>query len=103
MPVFLFRFGFETPIQYRNNKAHGWDDEDSQALFIECSDPDGALAWGCEVAEAFVNRLWAAHGGNGPSWKSGQFAHWIEADPDEIARAHAFGIPCVRVGEHPPI
>ena len=37
MPNFLFRFGYETPVQHRNNEAHGWDDEDSQAVFIECA------------------------------------------------------------------
>lgn len=35
MPNFLFRFGYEMPVQHRNNEAHGWDDEDSQAVFIE--------------------------------------------------------------------
>jgi hypothetical protein len=41
----LFRFGYETPVQHRNNEAHGWDDEDSQAVFIECADADAALEW----------------------------------------------------------
>ena len=101
MPAFLFRFGFETPVQHRNNAAHGWDDEDSQAVFIDGPDADAALAWGREVAEAFVKRLWAARGEPGPSWKDGQFAHWIETDPGEIANARAHGIASVRVGEHP--
>jgi hypothetical protein len=72
MPIFLFRFGFETPVPYRNNEAHGWDDEDSHAVFIECADPDAALKWGREIAEAFVQRLWAADGRPGPSWKAGE-------------------------------
>jgi hypothetical protein len=46
MPNFLFRFGYETPVQHRNNEAHGWDDEDSQAVFMECADADAALEWG---------------------------------------------------------
>jgi hypothetical protein len=101
MPIFLFRFGFETPVQHRNNEARGWDDEDSQAVFIECADSGVALDWGREIAEAFVQRLWDDHGGSGPSWKAGEFAHWIETRADEIARAQAFNVPCVRVGEHP--
>lgn len=98
---FLFRFGYETPTQHFNNKAKGWDDEDSEAVFIECDDADTALAWGREVAEHFVQGLWAVHGEPGQSWKAGEFAHWIEARADEITAAKTHAIQTVRVGEHP--
>ena len=101
MPIFLFAFGYETPSQHLNNKANGWDDEDSEAVFIDCPDPDAALAWGCEVAEVFVRRLWKAYGEPGPSWKDGRFAYWIETSPEVIARARASGISCLQVGDHP--
>lgn len=103
MPTFLFMFGFETPRQHRMNKAHNLDDEDSHAVFIECSDPEAALTWGREIAESFVQRLWAVDRGDPSSWKQGQFAHWIESSADEIARARAAGMPCVRIGEHPAL
>lgn len=101
MPIFLFAFGYETPSQHLNNRANGWDDEDSEAVFIDCPDPDAALAWGCEVAEVFVRRLWKAYGEPGPSWKEGRFAYWIETSPEAIARARASGISCLQVGDHP--
>jgi hypothetical protein len=101
MPSFLFRFGFETPVQHVNNEANGWDDEDSHAVFIECDHETDALAWGREVAEAYVRGLWTARGEEGPSWLASGFAHWIETNADEIARASEWGVPAVQVGEHP--
>lgn len=101
LPIFLFRFGFESPAQQRSNNARGWDDEDTRAVFIESGDADQAMSWGREIAEAFVQRLWAVEGEPAPSWKQAQFAHWLEANPDEIAKAKAVGVPSVRPGEHP--
>ena len=101
MPIFLFRFGYETPAQHRNNKARGWDDEDSQAVFIEASGSDAALEWGREIAEQYVRKLWSIDGDSGPGWKESEFAHWIETDEGEIARANEHGVPRVGTGEHP--
>ena len=35
VPEFLYIFGYMTPEQAKANTAHGWDDEDSEAVFIE--------------------------------------------------------------------
>ena len=72
MPVFVFRFGYESPQQVVANARHGWDDESSQWVVIDASDEAAALAWGREVAERFVQEL------RGGSWRAGNFAHWIE-------------------------
>ena len=101
MPVYLFTFGFETPTQHRNNAAHGWDDEDIRSVFIETDSADSALAWGREIAERFVQTLWRSRDEAPASWLAGNFSHWIETDADTVATAHASGVPCVRVGEHP--
>lgn len=103
MAEFLFAFGYETPTQHRNNEAHGWDDEDSHAVFIDAPDGDAAMAWGREIAESFVERLWSARGEKGYSWKAAGFAHWIETDPERITAARKYGCPRVAVGEHPAL
>lgn len=103
MTVFLFMFGFETPAQHRNNRANGWDDEDSQSIFIEAVDAETALAWGRQIAENYVRHLWRAHPESAPSWDAGRFAHWIETDSDRIARAHQVNVPSVAVGEYPQL
>lgn len=100
MPRFLYVFGYETPAQLRNNAAHRWDDEDSQALFIEAESEDEALRWGREVSERFMSQL---HGDAGVSWTAIGYAHWIETDPatrdwkpEDLAK-----LPTVRRGEYP--
>jgi hypothetical protein len=57
MAIYLYRFGFESPNQFRNNAAHGWDDEDSQGVLIEAADEASALAWGREISERFIQLL----------------------------------------------
>lgn len=101
MAIFLFGFGYETPSQHANNKRNSWDDEDSEAVFIECDDAEAALAWGREIAEAFVQRLWVAAGKTGPSWKAGNYSNWIETDPKVLATIGANDAPRVKIGEHP--
>ena len=101
VPAYLFIFGYETPTQHDNNAAHGWDDEDSEATFIDAASEDDALAWGCEIAERYVGRLWAARGERGPSWKGSEFAYWIETDPTRIDDARRVSVPTVRIGEYP--
>jgi hypothetical protein len=100
MPRFLYVFGYETPAQLRANAANGWDDEDSEALFIEAESEDEALKWGREVSERFMRQL---HGDSSVSWTALGYAHWIEADPagrgwraEDVAR-----LPVVRSGEFP--
>jgi hypothetical protein len=79
MPLYLYRFGFESPRQFRHNEAHGWDDEDSQGVFIEANDEASALRWGQEISEQFIKLLFKD---NGVSWRELGYAHWIEP-PDK--------------------
>lgn len=53
-PPYLFRFGFETAKQSGANEQQGWDDENSQCLFIVAADEEEALKWGNHIAERFV-------------------------------------------------
>lgn len=101
MAAYMFCFGYETPTQHDNNSAHGWDDSDSSAVFIECDTADEALDWGCEIAERFVARLWAARGEPAPSWKSAGFAYWIESDAERIEAGRRAALNTVRPGEFP--
>ena len=57
---FLFRFGFQAPEQINT------DDEDSECVWIEAVNEESALAWGMEVAEAFVP------GAIGPTCQAGR-------------------------------
>lgn len=76
MTTFLYCFGFESPRQSRDNAAHGWDDEDSQAVLINAEDEASALLWGTEISEQFVKLLFRDER---ISWRDQQFAHWIGA------------------------
>lgn len=104
MARFLFRFGFCTPEQWDNNKEHGWDDESSEGFFIEASSREGALAWGCEVAESLTHYLFQASGWNRkiPSWKESGFAYWIEQNPEAVLTSDVLkAFPEVREGDMP--
>jgi hypothetical protein len=100
---FLFRFGFCTPAQWSANEAHGWDDESSEAFFVESDSREDALSWGCEVAESFTRSLFESAGsGEIPSWAEADFAYWIEEDPEAVLSSQALErIPIVRSGEMP--
>ena len=65
MPLFVFRFGYETSQVTAANEEHGWDDEFSEFVVIDAPDEEMASAWGCEVAERFVQTL------GGKSWRAG--------------------------------
>jgi len=83
---FLFRFGYCTPEQWTANEKHGWDDESSGAFFVLAESEENALAWGNEIANAFVAHLFKlAKCPHPPSWEEAQFASWIKKDPDAAA------------------
>jgi hypothetical protein len=92
VPVFVFRFGFESPQQRVGNNRYGWDDESSQWVLVDAPDDAAALAWGREVAEAFVRRL------GSQSWRACGYAHWVEP---LSACPWAVGRPPVAVGQLP--
>lgn len=75
MTWFRYTFGYETPQQAQLNARNGWDDEDSATLLIEAPSEVEAVAWGRQVAEAFVARLYAPAL---ESWSAGGFADDIE-------------------------
>lgn len=97
MTRFLYCFGYETPQQWVLNRQHGWDDEDSAAVIIHAESADAAYAWGREIAEASVRRLFErAAVADIPSWKAANFADAVE---DAVGDIDA---PVVTVGEMPP-
>lgn len=92
-------FGFEIPEQAKANAAHGWDDEDSEAVFIEAESADHALDWGRQISEQFIRQLYRC---DDASWWRSSFAHWIAERPEEQFTPEALStIPHVRHGEHP--
>jgi hypothetical protein len=93
MTSYLFRFGFETPAQKSLNDEMGWDSEDSLAVIIEADSEQDALKWGQQVAERFVQLLFAD---DSVSWKAMNYANWIEH-----GRVPWSGIQRVSVGEYP--
>jgi hypothetical protein len=94
----LFIFGYEDPSERRSNAEHGTDFESSAAVKIVAPDAAKALEWGREIAERFVATLYEDAT---VSWKAGNFAAWIEKDPDEHLRGQWDSIPVVRLEEHP--
>jgi len=104
MQPFLYRFGYSTPEQWRQNDKHGWDDESSAALWILADSSERALEWGDAVAEKFTEDLFAKDGGFQvvPSWKSAGFASWIEENPaGDFSDSDLAKIPTVKLGVHP--
>jgi hypothetical protein len=75
---YLFRFGFESPDEFTANRAGGWDDESSEALWIDAPSAEEALSWGRSVAERFVQKLFEIANAEGYSWQARGFANWIE-------------------------
>ncbi|MFT3881815.1 MAG: hypothetical protein QM703_19415 [Gemmatales bacterium] len=75
MPCFQFGFGFESPRQFHNNAAHGWDDENSQEVLILADDEASAIRWGREISERFIQLLFKDES---VSWKKLGYANWIE-------------------------
>ena len=92
MPTYMYRFGFESPLQARNNERYGWDDEDSQAVLIDANDEEAALAWGQAVSEQFIRLLYRDES---VIWRD-LFANWIEPPGESWP-----GEQRIRVGEFP--
>lgn len=106
MTRYLFRFGYCTPSQWAANEAHGGEDESSSAFFVEADSPEAALAWGAEVAEAFVQSLFSSSGwtAGAPSWKEARFAHWLEESPEDAFPPEQLRtLPVVKAGELPDL
>ena len=105
MKRFLYRFGYEAPVQWQANQQHGWDDESSSAFWVVAETADDALAWGREVSEALVKEFFQRSGWAGeiPSWKESGYANWIEDPPGpEFTEDDLEGRMAVRYGELPP-
>lgn len=92
MARYLFCFGYQPDYLW------GSDLEDSECVWIDALDEASALAWGREVAKAFVATRWPEL----PSWKDSHFAHWIEHNDTEALKwAEASQAPNCRAGEFP--
>lgn len=97
--MFLYRFGYQTPRQRKNNEAHGWDDMDSEAFFIRSEDREQALSWGDKVAFAFVQVMYG-HGRAPQDCMVG----WIEDDGEEIEGLKKRNdVPTISHGEMPDV
>jgi hypothetical protein len=101
MNKYLYFFGYETPQQFTANREHGWDDEDSHAVFVIASSESEALRWGREISETFVAKLFRD---GAVSWKQLNYAHGIETNPEErYSSAELQNIPVVQVGQLPTL
>jgi hypothetical protein len=100
MTAYLYRFGYESPVEMSNNIANGSDFESSSGLVIDADSSEEALRWGREVSQAFVTWLFSCNNLMAPSWKASQFAHWLEPQGSEVWQV-AEDLTRVRVGEMP--
>ena len=99
MPRFLYIFSYQTPEQMQATGASDAPEEACRAVFIEAETAEEALAWGREVSEEYVRRLFNE---NAPSWKAQGFAHSIEREPEqEYPDTVLADIPVVAAGTHP--
>jgi hypothetical protein len=82
MREYVFRFGFESPSEFKQNNECNTDFESSQAFAVIAENPEAALSWGREVAELWTAKLFLEAGFvDVPSWKAGNYAHWIDHNP----------------------
>ena len=81
---YLFCFGYEDPAEHQSNAQEGTDFESSAELWIEAPSEADALAWGAQVAEAFVRYIFERADQTPYSWIEANFAHWIDASSDSI-------------------
>lgn len=93
MQVFMYSFGYETPEQEQNNRRFGYGDEDSAAVLIRAADASQALAWGNQVAEAFLTKMYEP---DEVSWKARGYSSWVEPCNEDES-----DLPCIGVGEFP--
>ena len=100
MPKYLFRFGYCTPHQWKDNEEYGWDDESSDAFFVVAKNRKSAEVRGCEVVEVLCRKLFEKAEWNCeiPSWKNSGFAFWIEKDHNAIPEEFLKEYPVVQVG-----
>lgn len=104
MKQYLYIFGFCTPEQWQTNQEQGRNDWESCAVFILAQSKQEALNWGREISETLVRQMFKRDGrfAKPPSWKTGNFEHWIEDHP--LARLSGLALeilPVVKVGELP--
>ena len=105
MKRFMYRFGYESPIEWRQNLDHGSDFESSSAFWVIADTEEDALAWGWEVSEKMVHEFFVRSGWNEKdtrSWKEAGYAHWIEETPGpEFTEELLAGLLEVKHGEMP--
>jgi hypothetical protein len=95
---YLYIFGYEDPGDRKCNMENGTDYESSRMIRIRASSEEEALFWGNEIAERFVQSLFADMK---ISWKAGRFASWIEKSPDAEAKRLWDERQVVNYGEFP--
>lgn len=91
MKLFLFSFGYCTPLQIRNNKRYGYDDENSQALYILAPSSSDADTWGLHIACCMYKKL---HCDSERSWDVDGYGYIVEEV--ESADEH---LPVIKYGE----
>jgi hypothetical protein len=96
---YLYIFGYQTPEQLARAAEDEHTEEASEAVFIEAESAEQALAWGRQISEEYVRSLF---GDLVIDWKSKNFAHWVEEDPqNEYPKDILENIPVVSYGQHP--
>ena len=100
MPSYLFIFGYEDSVEMKCNDECGTDYESSKGVLIEAVSPEEALAWGREIAEAFMRH--ENDGDPSISWRARDYAHWIEPHPERSSSSHCLSFfQRVKVGGFP--
>jgi hypothetical protein len=101
MARFLYVFAYQTPAQIKAAAAGEYAEEASEAVFIEAESAEQALDWGKQISEDFLQGLFPERD---ISWKRLNFAHWIEAKPQEEYPADLLeSLPVVACGVRPQL
>ncbi len=102
MARYLYIFTYQTPAQRAAaDSTPDSAEESSRALFISADSPEQAQAWGAEIAEAFLRRLFSD-----PqlSWKSLSYPNWVETESEkDYPRDILATLPEVNCGVFPDL
>src|SRR5690349_22260464 len=96
--VYIYGFGYESPVEFATNRDSGTDFESSALFRIRAESEQSALAWGEQLSEWFVALLFKDPA---KSWKAEAFARWIEQTPDQATTDAASKLEPVDVGKYP--
>lgn len=99
MARYLYIFTYQTPQQA--SVTADSPDESCEAVFIEAPSSEEALAWGRQISDRFLKRIFASSSVTAPART---ILDWIELNPENEYPQEVLGrVKAVSIGEFPDL